>query len=337
MFGRGAGSRARIFGFASAVATLGAALVLVAGSASGDARPTIGGSPVVGQVLIANPAAPSFDGLYRWQSCNPAVASCSDSLNHNDPNWTDLPGPADLHENPTYAVVSSDLGHFIRLLTHDNSEGFGVWDTSPPVGPVTNPNAPVPITPEHGINVLGRAVAGTVRVKLPGDSGFKPLGNGVNKVPVNSVVDTRGSRIHVTAATGDFGNKTPDQSVDFYDGVFRITQSPTPNSAAVAQLVQKLACGTASKGKQAKASSGGPVAVSSGRRRRHVWGSGHGDYATSGGGGTGSVRGTTWLTQDTCKGTLFRVAEGLGITVNDFDLNKQVELGPGQSYFAKSR
>jgi hypothetical protein len=335
MFG-GAGPRARNFGLASGVAILGTVLVLVVGSASGAARPTISGSPVVGEVLTAIPPSAVFDGLYRWQSCDPSVASCSDSLDHNDPNWTDLPAPPDLHENPTYAVVSSDLGHFIRLLTHDNSEGLGVWDTSPPIGPVTN-GAP-PIAPEHGINVLGRAVAGTVRVKRPGDKGFQPLGKGVNKVPVDSVVDTRGSRIHITAATGDFGNKTPDQSVDFYDGVFRITQSPSPNSAAVAQLVQKLACGTTKgKGTQAKASSGGPVAVTSGRRRRHVWGSGHGSYATSGGGGTGSVRGTTWLTQDTCKGTLFRVAEGLGITVNDFDLNKQVELGPGQSYFAKNR
>jgi hypothetical protein len=151
---------------------------------------------------------------------------------------------------------------------------------------------------------------------------------------VNSLIDTRGSRIHITAATGNFGNKTPDQSVDFYDGIFRILQSADADSPAVAQLVEKLACG-AGKGKQVKASSAGPVAVKARKRRRRLWGSGHGSYATSGGGGTGSVRGTTWLTQDTCKGTLFRVAEGLGITVTDNRLKKQIDLGPGQSYFAR--
>jgi hypothetical protein len=31
------------------------------------------------------------------------------------------------------------------------------------------------------------------------------------------------------------------------------------------------------------------------------------------------------------------VTEGLGITVRDFDLGQSVQLGPGQSYFARNR
>jgi hypothetical protein len=331
MFG-GARRRATGLVLACSLAILGATLLLASALATAAGRPTIVGSPIVGVVLSANPPSPGFDGLYRWQTCNPALASCADSLDHNDPNWTDLPAPRNPHENQAYAIVSSDLGHFIRLLTHDNSEGLGVWDTSPPIGPVTN--GIVPLTPEHGVQVLGSPVSGSVKVKKPGQGGFETLRKGVSKIPVNSLIDTRGSRIHITAATGNFGNRTPDQSVDFYDGIFRILQSADVDSPAVAQLVEKLACG-AGKGKQAKASSGGPVAVKARKRRRRLWGSGHGSYATSGGGGTGSVRGTTWLTQDTCKGTLFRVAEGLGITVTDNRLKKQIDLGPGQSYFAR--
>ena len=105
----------------------------------------------------------------------------------------------------------------------------------------------------------------------------------------------------------------------------------------------------ASKGKSAKAAgdkpsttakagkSSGPVATTSAKRRRRVWGSGGGNYKTSGSGGTGSVRGTTWLTKDTCRGTSFKVTDGLGISVLDFDLGQTVELGPGQSYFARNR
>jgi hypothetical protein len=316
---------------ASSAAVIGAILVIVSGTAAGAAaRPSIIGSPVVGTVLTAHPPV-GFDGLYRWESCDPAIANCADSLRHNDPNWTDLPAPPDPHQNSSYTVVSSDLGHFIRLLSHDNSLGGGTWVTSAPLGPVVGG-----LAPEHGVNVLARPVAGTVPVKRPGQGGFQPLGKGVSKVPVGSLIDTRGSRINIIAATGNLGDKTPDRSVDYYDGLFRIAQSGAVNSAAVAELAQKLACGSG-KGKQAKASAAGPVAVTARKRRRRIWGSGSGSYATSGGGGTGSVRGTTWLTQDTCKGTLFRVAEGLGITVFDKGLKKKVELGPGQSYFARNR
>ena len=83
------------------------------------------------------------------------------------------------------------------------------------------------------------------------------------------------------------------------------------------------------------ARAGGPTAVvSRKRRRRRVWGSGSGSYSTAGRGGTGSVRGTTWLTKDTCKGTKFKVTEGIGITVFDKKKKKKIKLGPGDKYFA---
>jgi hypothetical protein len=332
MFG-GARRGARSVILACSVATLGAVLLLPSGTATGSSRPVISGNPVVGQVLTSSPASTGF-GLYKWQSCDPAVADCSDSLEHNDPNWTDLTGED--HNGQSYTAATTDLGHFIRVLIHDNNLGDH-WATSAPVGPVrTGAAPPQPVTPEHGVFALGSAIDGSVTVKLPGHGGFESLGSGKNKLPVGTVIDTRGGRVRLVAATGNLGNKTPDQSSDFYGGVFRINQDAASDSPLVAQLAQKLACGPVN-GKKARASSGGPVAVAAGHRRRRLWGSGHGSYATSGGGGTGSVRGTTWLTQDTCKGTLFRVAEGLGITVFDTDLDKHVDLGPGQSYFAKKR
>jgi hypothetical protein len=309
-------------------------------------RPVITGDPIVGSVLTATRGTTSASldetaqALYRWQGCDPDVADCSDSLVHADPNWVDL--TANSHLGDTYTVAPTDAGHFIRVLVHDNNVG-DKWVTSAPVGPVPKP--PVPpappataaqqtIEPEHGISLLVEPTGGSVLIKLPGQRGFSPL-QGLEKIPVNSVLDTRGGKVRVTAATGNLGDTTEDKSVEFYDGLIRIQQAAGTNALATAKLIQKLKC---RKGKDAKASkAGGPVATTSRQRTRRVWGSGSGNYGTRGSGGTGSVRGTTWLTKDTCTGTFFKVTEGIGISVLDLDLGKTFELGPGQSHFARNR
>jgi len=154
---------------------------------------------------------------------------------------------------------------------------------------------------------------------------------------MGSVVDTRGGTVRVTAAVGNLGDTTADNSVSLWDGLVRIEQSGDTNAAATAKLVEKLRCGKKRGGEAKAGKSSGAVATKSGKRRRRVWGSGHGNYKTAGRGGTGSVRGTTWLTKDTCRGTFFKVTNGIGITVFDFDLRQAFDLGPGQSYFARNR
>src|SRR5262249_40883439 len=189
--------------------------------------------------------------------------------------------------------------------------------------------------PEHGIPVLMERAGGSIKVKKPGKRSFKNLKK-VETIPVNSLVDTRGGRVEVTAATGNFADTTPDNSIAFYGGVIELKQKGSHNAGATAKLVGKLQCRTGAGGQKAT-EGGGPGATAWRKRKRHVWGSGSGNYQTSGGGGTGSVRGTTWLTRDTCHGTFFEVKEGLGITVHDFDLDRNVQLGPGQAYFARIR
>jgi hypothetical protein len=331
-----------------AVAALAGVVIAATAIASGWRQPTIVGDPVVGNVLSvtftsehtdASTSTDEFDGLYRWQSCDPAVADCFASNSHQDPNWTDLPAADDdPHKNPTYAIVSADVGHFIRVLTHENSLG-AKWRASDPVGPVTEPpkaGPPARLEPEHGISFLAQPTTGTVTIKEPGARGFTAL-TGEEKIPVGSVVDTRGGTVKVTAAVGNLGDTTADNSVSLWDGLIRIDQSGDTNAVATAKLVEKLRCGK-KKGGEAKAGkSSGAVATKSGKRRRRVWGSGHGNYKTQGSGGTGSVRGTTWLTKDTCRGTFFKVTDGIGISVFDFDLGQRFDLGPGQSYFARNR
>jgi hypothetical protein len=329
MFGSG---RRRKLGGLCAAATVFGAVVLASGIASGASQPTIVGPPIVGVTLSVS-VPDGFDGLYQWQSCNPAVANCSDSLEHNDQNWTDLPPiDTDRHNNTNYTIVSADLGHFIRVLAKDNSFGNGTWVPSPRIGPVIAGDAA-----QHGISVLVKPVGGSVKVKKPGQRDFDDLKK-LEKIPVESVVDTREGRVEVTAATGDLGDTTADTSAVFYDGLISLQQSRAHDAPAIAKLVEDLGCKNGKVGGARAGKAGEPVAtVSRKRRRRRIWGSGSGNYSTSGSGGTGSVRGTTWLTKDTCRGTFFKVTEGLGISVLDFDLGQTVELGPGQSYFARNR
>jgi hypothetical protein len=307
------------------------AAALAAGIASGASQPTIVGPPVVGVTLSVS-VPQDFNGLYQWQSCNQGVAICSAPAEHNDSNWTDLPPIAtDRHGNTNYTIVASDLGHFIRVLAKDNSLGNKTWVPSPPIGPVTEGDAP-----QHGISVLVKPAGGDVKVKKPGERGFSDLKKR-ETIPVNSVVDTRGGRVEVTAATGNFADTTADTSLLFYDGLISLQQARTPNAPATAKLVEKLGCPNNVGGEAKAGKSSEPVATTSRKRRRRVWGSGSGNYSTSGSGGTGSVRGTTWLTKDTCRGTFFKVIDGIGISVLDFDLGQTVELGPGQTYFARNR
>ena len=306
---------------AAAVTLLAVAAIAVAvasiSSARVGPRPTITGTPLVGETLVS-----SESSLYRWQRCDPAVGTCVDAAT-NDSNWSDIAGA----RARTYAVAPADLGFFIRVLTKGTNLGEQ-WAASTPVGPVTGE------PPLHGVRVLVEPVEGNVKVKEPGQNAFGVLTE-LSLIPVGSTIDTRGSRVRLTAATGGLGSEAPDHPVDFYAGLFKISQKPGVNAPAKAKLAGKLACGKKKGGKKAKASAGGPVAdMARKRRRRRVWGSGSGSYSTSGSGGTGSVRGTTWLTKDTCKGTKFKVTEGLGITVFDFKKKKKIKLGPGDKYFA---
>jgi hypothetical protein len=292
--------------------------------------PVVTGDPVVGETLTSSDVGDS--GIFKWQRCDPATTTCNPAAPHGSGSWPDIPDATE----QSYLIAPEDLGFLIRVRAKGTSTGWQ-WATSQPVGPVTSPPAPASAAPEpepeHGVALIGEPVSGTVKIKLPGTGAFSVL-TGLSQIPVGSIIDTRGSRVELTAATGALGSRSPDQSVQFYAGLFRITQPPAPDSPATAKLVEKLVCGPASDSKAARASGAGPTAVAAGKNRRKLWGSGSGGYRTSGRGSTGSVVGTTWLTKDTCGGTLTRVTEGAGVTVFDKEERKSVLVGPGEKYFA---
>jgi hypothetical protein len=69
---------------------------------------------------------------------------------------------------------------------------------------------------------------------------------------------------------------------------------------------------------------------------RHLWGNGSGAFRTVGRFSSATIRGTRWLTDDKCNGTLTRVAQG-SVMVRDFVRKKNVVVRAGKSYLAKLR
>jgi hypothetical protein len=72
-----------------------------------------------------------------------------------------------------------------------------------------------------------------------------------------------------------------------------------------------------------------------GSRGSRLWGDGHGKFRTRGRHGAATVRGTRWLTEERCAGTLVRVSRGV-VGVRDFARHRTVEVPAGHRYLARA-
>src|SRR4029079_12448736 len=69
-------------------------------------------------------------------------------------------------------------------------------------------------------------------------------------------------------------------------------------------------------------------------KSRKLWGSGSGSFRTRGQYSAATVRGTEWLVQDSCAGTLTRVRKGV-VAVRDNVKRKTIVLRAGKKYLAR--
>ena len=94
----------------------------------------------------------------------------------------------------------------------------------------------------------------------------------------------------------------------------------------------------ASCGRPASDGSGnGKASASAVRRIRRLWGRDRGGrFLTHGRQSQATVRGTRWLTEDRCDGTLTRVTSG-AVAVFDRSRHKTVIVRAGRSYLARAR
>jgi hypothetical protein len=136
------------------------------------------------------------------------------------------------------------------------------------------------------------------------------------QIPVGSEIDTTKGKVKLTTSAG--GTKT--QSADFYQGRFVFTQKKAKVPITLLTLSEPLACS-----KQA--------AALAKKKKRKLWGSGKGRFRTKGNHASATVRGTIWLTQDTCTTTLVHVKRGV-VDVFDFVKHKHVKVKAGHTYVA---
>ena len=178
-------------------------------------------------------------------------------------------------------------------------------------------SAAPPPAPTAGKTVVVSEVAGTVRVRVKGSKAFVEL-NAAEGIPVGSTVDTTHGTVLLTSQSKSGG---ASQSAKFFDGIFLVTQQ---GPITKLKLTQKLAKCTAGKAS---------VATKRPKKRR-LWGDGKGKFRTEGKHSAATVVGTKWLVQDSCAGTLTKVARGV-VSVRDNVKHKTIRVKAGKRYLAK--
>ncbi len=157
-----------------------------------------------------------------------------------------------------------------------------------PAGPTLTP-------PVAGKTVNVEPVSGKVTIKRPGSTRFVTL-TAEAQIPVGSSIDTRRGRITITAAQG--GGRTA--SADFFDGLFKLTQTKGSKPLTTLILTERLSC-------PRKASA---AVAAKKKKKRRLWGDGSGMFRTKGKHSAATVVGTNWLVEDRCRSTLTRVVRG---------------------------
>jgi hypothetical protein len=324
---RGSGPRARLAPklFVVLAAGLISAALLVATASASDPSMTISGEAREGQTLTANPAGLN---LYKWQRCNPAVATCADTEKQGQEGWTDIvTGP-----DHTYTLTSADVSHKVRVLAKETSLGSQFDRRSSPLGPVVGSAAsgPAPTGQEPPVlRVSGNLenVGGAVSVLEPGSKQFVDVET-IEHILMGSIVDARQgvSRLYTAKnASGDI------QSGRFRAGMYKITQGHGNAPFTILTLVGDVATATATA---SWLRSGTIRAHASGRVGRRLWGRASGRYRTRGRYSSATIRGTYWLVEEVLRGTRTRVRRGR-VRVRDRVRHRTVLLKRGQTYLAR--
>jgi hypothetical protein len=169
--------------------------------------------------------------------------------------------------------------------------------------------------------VVIKPVSGKVKVKLKGSNRFVTL-TSADDIPLGSTIDVKAGKLQLSSVPRAGG--TP-QTATFFGGIFKVTQ---PGGTTDLKLTEGLAS-CARRGHASAAAKRKP-------KTRHLWGQGSGSFRTTGRYSAATVRGTKWLVQDSCSGTLTRVTQGV-VNVRDNVRHKTIVLRAGHRYRARPR
>lgn len=164
--------------------------------------------------------------------------------------------------------------------------------------------------------VVVRPAGGSVLVKPRGGRQFKL--KKATAIPVGSKVDTTHGTVKLTSATAYKGT----QSGTFSKGAFVVTQQ--------ADGLTDLALTGGDFSVCTAARAAGKRLSAAASRRRGLFGNAHGQFRTRGRNSSATVRGTTWLTEDRCEGTVIKnMSPSPASKVETQTRDLQFELEPG--------
>ena len=176
-------------------------------------------------------------------------------------------------------------------------------DDQPKTGlPLLPPAAPPVLAERVGIETS----SGSAKVKLPGTGAWVPLSEAAS-IPVGSTIDATAGHVELTSVRDASGAA---QTGEFWGGVFvvRQTRAATPYTEVV------LTGGSFKRCPKRSAERLVARAAGSGKMRgvvRKLWGKDKaGKFRTRGKRAVATVRGTVWLVEDRCDGTMTSVKEG---------------------------
>ena len=251
---------------------------------------------------------------HHWVCAGPATAPTSSAPASTsapattDPAATSDPAPADTAvADPVPTVLPS---------VSPTASSATVSDPAPTAA------APPPVL---GKSVAAAATAGTVVIRTP--DGKSAVLSSASALPTGTRIDTRVGEIALTSAIDADGTT---QTGRFSGGVFEVRQ--TRDGHGLTQIVMVgghwAACASPTSGYAARA------AKKKARKPiRKLWGSDdHGRFQTQGGGSVATVRGTHWLTTDTCDGTRTTVLAG-AVEVKSRKTGKATLVHAGETIF----
>jgi hypothetical protein len=180
-------------------------------------------------------------------------------------------------------------------------------------------------TPTVGQSVGVAAAEGTVLVRTADGRALHAL-DAAAAIPTGARVDARAGTVELTSVVDADGTA---QTATFSGGIFEVRQDAATGLTrlrlrggdfSACHGVRRAAAAAAAKKRK-------PV--------RSLWGKDdRGRFETRGKGAVGIVRGTHWLTQDFCDGTLTTVVEG-AVAVRDLRTGKTHVVRAGHHYFAR--
>jgi hypothetical protein len=234
----------------------------------------------------------------------------------------------------TTTIVTGILGSGSSKPTSSSSGKEPSSDGAIPTaddGSAVSPGvATATVTPSLGKTLGVAAVQGTVTATSPSGS---PLDLAAAKiVPTGTIIDARAGTVELKTA---LDAKGATQTGHFWGAMFEVRQSATGNGMVGLFLRGGDFAGCKATNKATARAATARRKSSKKKPSRSLWGSDdHGRFQTRGRGSVATVRGTRWLTQDTCAGTLTRVVAG-AVAVRDQRSGHTTVVTRGHQHLAR--